>query len=77
MAALYNEKCDKCGKERPEYFVQVNKTLTTSGGVGSESQFWCMECIRGKSVESDEWVLTSNTDIEKLKLKPQGKKCEV
>ena len=28
MAGLYKEKCDKCGKERPEFFVQVNKTNT-------------------------------------------------
>ena len=32
-AVLYNEKCDKCGKTRPEFFVQVNKTNTSSGGV--------------------------------------------
>ena len=54
MGALYNEKCDNCGKERPDYFVQVNKTITTSGAVGSQSQFWCLECIRGKSFEGSE-----------------------
>jgi hypothetical protein len=27
MGAMYNEKCDKCGQERPEFFVQVNKLL--------------------------------------------------
>ena len=26
---LYGGKCDKCGQERPEFYVQVNKT--TSG----------------------------------------------
>jgi hypothetical protein len=54
MGALYNERCDSCSKERPEFFVQVNKTITTSGGVGSQSQFWCLECIRGKSFEGNE-----------------------
>ena len=54
MAGLHKEKCDKCGKERPEYFVQVNKTTTSSGGVVGETQFWCFECIRGKSIESSE-----------------------
>jgi len=52
-AVLYNEKCDKCGKERPEFFIQVNKT-TTSGGVEAETQFWCLDCIRGKSFEGSE-----------------------
>ncbi|HJT49928.1 MAG TPA: hypothetical protein VJ729_17235 [Nitrososphaeraceae archaeon] len=46
-AVLYNEKCDKCGKERPEFFVQVNKTNTSSSGVVVETQFWCLECLRG------------------------------
>jgi hypothetical protein len=36
---LYNEKCGKCGKERPEFFVQINKTATASGGVVVETQF--------------------------------------
>ena len=53
-AVLYNEKCDKCGKTRPEFFVQVNKTNTSSGGVVVETQFWCLECIRGKSFEGIE-----------------------
>ena len=44
---MYNEKCGKCGKERPEFFVQINKTATASGGVVVETQFWCLECIRG------------------------------
>jgi hypothetical protein len=48
-SVLYNEKCDKCGKQRPEYFVQVNKTTTGSSGVVVETQFWCLKCIRGKS----------------------------
>ena len=51
MVALYNEKCDKCSQERPEFFVQINKT-TTNGG--SETQFWCLECIMGKSFEGSE-----------------------
>jgi hypothetical protein len=55
-AVLYNEKCDKCGKERPEFFVQVNKTNTSSGGVVVETQFWCLECLRGKSFEGNEWI---------------------
>lgn len=46
-AVLYNEKCGKCGKERPEFFVQVNKTNTSSSGVVVETQFWCLECLRG------------------------------
>jgi hypothetical protein len=50
MGALYNDKCDKCGQERPEFFVQVNKTTSAS----SETQFWCLECIRGKSFEGSE-----------------------
>ena len=50
MGAMYNEKCDKCGQERPEFFVQVNKTTSA----GSETQFWCLECIRGKSFEGSE-----------------------
>ena len=54
MSTLYSEKCDKCGKERPEYFVQVNKTSTSSGGVVVDTQFWCLECIRGKSFEGSE-----------------------
>jgi len=54
MSVLYNDKCDNCGKERPEFFVQVNKTITTSGGIGSQTQFWCLECIRGKSFEGNE-----------------------
>jgi hypothetical protein len=53
-AVLYNEKCDKCGKQRPEYFVQVNKTTTGSSDVVVETQFWCLECIRGKSFEGSE-----------------------
>ena len=53
-AIVYNEKCDKCGKERPEFFVQVNKTTTSSSGVVAETQFWCLECIRGKSFEGNE-----------------------
>ena len=40
--------------KKTESFVQVNKTITTSGGVGSQSQFWCLECIRGKSFEGNE-----------------------
>ncbi len=50
MGASYNEKCDKCGIERPEFFVQVNKTISD----GSKAQFWCLECIRGKSFEGSE-----------------------
>ena len=50
MGASYNEKCDKCGIERPEFFVQVNKTISDS----SKAQFWCLECIRGKSFEGSE-----------------------
>jgi hypothetical protein len=50
MGELYNEKCDKYSQERPEFFVQVNKT--TSGG--SKAQFWYLECIRGKSFEGSE-----------------------
>ena len=53
-AVLYNEKCDKCGKERPQFFVQVNKTTTSSGGVVVETQFWCLDCLRGKSFEGNE-----------------------
>ena len=53
-AVLYNEKCDKCGQERPEFFVQVNKTTTSSSGMVVETQFWCLDCIRGKSIESSE-----------------------
>ena len=53
MGALYNEKCDKCEIERPQFFVQVNKTTI---GSGSQSQFWCLECIRGKSFEGSEWA---------------------
>jgi hypothetical protein len=53
-AIVYNEKCDKCGKERLEFFVQVNKTTTSSSGVVAETQFWCLECIRGKSFEGSE-----------------------
>ena len=50
MGTLYDEKCHKCGQERPEFFVQINKTI--SGG--SQTQFWCLECIRGKSFEGSE-----------------------
>jgi hypothetical protein len=52
MSALYSEKCDKCDQERPEFFVQVNKTTISDGS--SETQFWCLECIRGKSFEGSE-----------------------
>lgn len=48
----YRGKCDKCGQEGPEFFVQVNKT--SAGDSGSETQFWCLECVRGKSFEGSE-----------------------
>jgi hypothetical protein len=48
--AMYNEKCDKCGQERPEYFVHVRKTIPG----GTQDQFWCLECVRGKSFEGSE-----------------------
>ena len=54
MSRLYDEKCERCGKEIPEFFVQVNKTITTSGGIGSQTQFWCLECIRETSFEDNE-----------------------
>ena len=50
MVALYKEKCDKCSQQRPEFFVQINKTTNA----GSETQFWCLECIRGKLFEGSE-----------------------
>jgi hypothetical protein len=52
VSSLYRfrGKCDKCGKEGPEYFVQVHKSVSGR----SKTQFWCLECIRGKSIESSE-----------------------
>lgn len=44
MATNYSGKCDNCGKDHPEMYIELRKDR---GDGVSRQQYWCLECLRG------------------------------
>jgi ssDNA-binding Zn-finger/Zn-ribbon topoisomerase 1 len=40
----YNGKCDNCGKNHPEIYVEI---MRDNNNNGSTREYWCLECMHG------------------------------
>lgn len=40
---IYSEKCDNCGKNNPEIYVEIMKENNNNNE--STEEYWCLECM--------------------------------